>query len=46
MNGYGKPWKASRANANDTFLCPKHSVPMTKSNNNVFIRKIHLEEKP
>ncbi len=36
----------STEEANDTFLCPKHSVPMTKSDNNVFIRKIHLEEKP
>ena len=30
--------------ADDTFLCPKHSVPMEKVSMPHFIRKIHLEE--
>lgn len=32
--------------AEDTFLCPKHSVPMVKATQNTFIRKIHIKEQP
>ena len=33
--------------ADDTFLCPKHSVAMEKQQaGNVFIRKIHIDEQP
>jgi hypothetical protein len=32
--------------ADDTFLCPKHSVPMVKAEQNHFIKKIRVEEKP
>ena len=33
-----------RAEAEDTFLCPKHSVPMVKAPKNQFIRKIRVEQ--
>ncbi len=35
-----------KAEAEDTFLCPKHSVPMVKAPQNTFIRKIHVKEQP
>ena len=32
-----------QAEAQDTFLCPKHSVPMVEASNKHFIRKIRVE---
>ena len=37
--------RAGQLGLDDTFLCPKHSVPMEKGPEKVLIKKIRVQEK-